>query len=194
MAEFTPRFTEEGIYLSKYYYSDNIFYQSGYGLPNCTCYAWGRFYEISGVYPTNLPTGDGGDWFPVAVERGYYKVGATPSLGAIACYASTTGGAGHVAVVEQINEDGSFTISQSGYYRPIAPYPPETENYFWLDSCDANTKKASWMGNYSFQGFIYNPEHPVDPTPTPPSPYRKRSIFYNSKWAIYASILKNRRM
>lgn len=163
MPEFTPRLTADGIYLSKCYYADNPFYQSGYGLPNCTCYAWGRFYEISGVYPSNLPLGNGGEWFPSAVEQGYYETGYTPALGAVACYSSTIGGSGHVAIVEVINADGSFTISQSGYYRPIASYPPDTEDYFWTNECDATTKKASWMGNYTFQGFIYNPEQPVTP-------------------------------
>lgn len=166
MAQFTPRFTADGIYLSHYYYDSNIFHLSGYGLPNCTCYAWGRFYEISGVYPANLPTGDGGVWYPRAVEKGYYAVGDIPALGAVACWASTIGGAGHVAIVEQINDDGSFIISQSGYHRPIADYPPDTEGYFYTNTCDGTTKKASWMGNYSFQGFIYNPEQPIPPTPT----------------------------
>lgn len=165
MADFTPRLSKTGIYLSKYYYDDNPFYQAGYGLPNCTCYAWGRFYEISDVRPDNLPLGDGGDWYPSAVSSGYYKTGNTPALGAVACYSSTTGDAGHVAIVEVINSDGSFTISQSGYYRPIASYPPDTNNYFWTNECDATSKKAPWMGNYAFQGFIYNPEQPVTPLP-----------------------------
>lgn len=165
MAKFTPRLTADGIYLSKYYYADNPFYQSGYGLPNCTCYAWGRFYEISDVYPSNLSLGNAEEWYPSAVEQGYYETGSTPALGAVACYSSTVGGAGHVAIVEQINKDSSFIISQSGYYRPIAVYPPDTEDYFWINICNANTKKASWMDNYSFQGFIYNPEQPIPPTP-----------------------------
>ena len=164
MAEFTPRLNSHGIYLSKYYYDDNPFYQSGYGLPNCTCYAWGRFYEISNVYPSTLSLNDAGQWFPETVSEGVYNTGQTPALGAIACY-SKAGAAGHVAIVEQIHDDGSFTISQSGYYRPIASYPPDTHNYFWTDVCDANTKKSSWMGSYDFQGFIYNSEQPVTPLP-----------------------------
>ena len=31
---------------NRFYYKDNVFYKSGYGMPNCTCYAWGRFYEL----------------------------------------------------------------------------------------------------------------------------------------------------
>ena len=36
---------------NKYYYKLNPYYQSGFGLPNCTCYAFGRFYEILGSKP-----------------------------------------------------------------------------------------------------------------------------------------------
>lgn len=162
MSKFQPRLNADGIYLSKYYYDDNPYHLEGNGLPNCTCYAWGRFYEISGVYPARLPLGNGGEWFPKAERSGDYKTGNTPALGAIICWSSTVGSAGHVAIVEQINDDGSFVISQSGYYRPIAEYPPDTEDYFWTDTCNAVSKLAPWMGNrYSFQGFIYNPDQPI---------------------------------
>lgn len=171
MAEFTPRLEANGIYLSKYYYSANPFHQSGYGLPNCTCYAWGRFYEISGVTP-KLPLGDAGEWLQEVYANHTYQIGAVPQLGAVVCYGSKIGGAGHVAIVERINNDGTFVISQSGYYRPVAPYPPDTEDYFWTDTCDGTTMKASWMGNYEFQGFIYNPEEPI-----PLSPKRKMPIW-----------------
>ena len=157
---FYPRLNSNGMYGSKYYYADNPFEASGYGLPNCTCYAWGRFYEISGIRPS-LPTGNGGDWFASAQSAGIYETGNVPALGAVACYGSSVGGAGHVAIVEEIDSAGNFTISQSGYYRPIASYPPDTTNYFWTNSCDAVSKMAIWMGNYYFQGFIYNPEIPI---------------------------------
>ena len=49
-----------------------------------------------------------------------YKRGSTPKLGAIACWSlGVVGigndGAGHVAVVEQINSDGSIIVSESNY-------------------------------------------------------------------------------
>lgn len=37
---FTPRLTDQGIMNNFHWYSDNPFYQSGYGMPNCTCYAY----------------------------------------------------------------------------------------------------------------------------------------------------------
>lgn len=56
-------------------------------MPNCTCYAWGRFWEesnsdASSMYnkPTQLSTGDGGVWWERAVASGYYQTGQTPQL------------------------------------------------------------------------------------------------------------------
>lgn len=167
MAQYTPRLTDSGIYLNNYYYSENPFEQSGFGMPNCTAYAWGRWYEISGIRPDNLPLGDAKTWYPEVIANGVLQVGQTPALGAIACYDSTVGGGGHVSVVEVIYSDGSFKTSNSGYYRPISSYPPATPLYFDVDTCDAVTKKADWMGSkYTFQGFIYNPNEPVPSVPT----------------------------
>lgn len=176
MADFIPRLNSDGIYNNKYWYSDNPFYQANLGLPNCTCYAWGRFWEISGIKPT-LPTWDGGEWFADVVASGVYKTGQTPQLGAVACYGKA-GDAGHVAIVEKISS-GSVTISQSGYYRPISSYPPDTPNYFWLDDCPKSTMLAPWMGDYYFQGFIYNPFEPVPPIP--PSKNKKMPLWLMAK-------------
>lgn len=154
---FTPRLTSKGIYGSEFYYSKNPFESSGYGLPNCTAYAWGRSYEITGVRPSYLPLSDGGTWYPDAVKAGNCALGQKPMLGSVICYASTTGGAGHVAIVEQINSDGSFVISQSGYNRPIPEYPPDDPEYFWVSTCDGTTMLPVGSTKYAFQGFIYNP-------------------------------------
>ena len=131
-----------------WYSSGNIFYSSGYGLPNCTCYAYGRYAEIRGAF-ANLPTGDAGTWWDRA--SGFTK-GQTPALGAIACYASLsgTGGPGHVSVVEEIN-GSQITTSNSGWGGP----------YFWTATVDAaNGYTESWMSDagrdYYLQGFIYN--------------------------------------
>lgn len=37
---FTPRLDDNGIVGDFHYYSQNPYYQSGYGMPNCTAYAW----------------------------------------------------------------------------------------------------------------------------------------------------------
>ena len=38
---FVPRLTRDGMQGNPYWYSRNPFYLAGYGLPNCTCYAFG---------------------------------------------------------------------------------------------------------------------------------------------------------
>lgn len=164
--KYVPRLDSAGIYQNKYWYSDNPFEWSGYGLPNCTAYAWGRWYELLGFAPSALSTGDGGNWFDHNENVGGYDSGQTPKLGAIACFGSTVGGAGHVAVVEVIDPDGSFVTSNSGYYRPLSTYPPDTPNYFYTATHNAQTKLSSGMGGrYEFQGFIYIPKSYGEPIP-----------------------------
>ena len=112
---FRPRLSAPG-YSSKYWYSLNPFYHAGYGLPNCTCYAWGRFYEILGRKPV-LSLGNAEDWYG---KNDGYSRGSTPRLGAVICWRKGRAGyggdgAGHVAVVEKIYSDGSILISQSGW-------------------------------------------------------------------------------
>lgn len=154
---FIPRLSVNGIYQSQYWYSGtNPFYTPSLELPNCTCYAWGRTWEIAQQPPTYLPTGNAGTWYD-NLPSGYRK-GSSPELGAIACWYDPDGYyAGHVAVVEQINASGLVT-SNSGYYRPIASYPPDTHSYFWTENCPASTGyRSTWMVSrgYVLKGFIY---------------------------------------
>lgn len=146
MANFVKRTTAPN-QSNSYYYADNDFYKYGYGLPNCTCYAWGRFYELSGIRPA-LSLGDAEEWY--SYSDGYSR-GQTPKLGAVACWRSGTvgndsDGSGHVAIVEQINADGSILTSNSAYGGSL----------FYTETL---TKESgyTWSSNYIFQGFIYNP-------------------------------------
>ncbi len=163
--ELTPRLSKNGMKGSKYWYSDdNPFYLGGYGLPNCTCYAWGRAWESTGTLP-KLPTWDAQDWYNDKKTKKYYKRGQTPRVGAIVCYKG--GEAGHVAFVEAVHANGDITISQSGWSRE---YSRDTNDplYFWT----ARVSKASgyreeWMKEYGryLQGFIY-PNTKFDAKPT----------------------------
>lgn len=142
---FTPRLDDTGIEGSFYWYSQNPFYTSGYGLPNCTCYAWGRFWEIGdptgeGLNRPTLPLGDAGTWFANATN---YERGTTPQLGAVICWSDNDGGAGHVAIVEKIHDDGSITTSNSGW----------NADFFYMNDIAAGYS----LSGYTFQGFIYNP-------------------------------------
>ena len=143
MSEYQPRLTAPDTG-NAFYYADNPFYQSGYGMPNCTCYAYGRFWEISGVKPS-LSLGDAERWW--SHSDGYHR-GQTPRLGAVIVWAkgsSSDGsdGSGHVAIVEQINTDGSIVTSNSAwggsnFYTKVIP-------------------AGYTVSGYTFLGFIYNP-------------------------------------
>lgn len=114
---------------------------------NCVGYAWGRFYEILGSRPT-LSTGNAGVWYSYTADG--YQRSQTPQLGAVACW-SKPGEAGHVAIVEQINQDGSIVISQSGWNWTPSRHAKAVET--------ATTRAPTWLNwsGYHFQGFIYNP-------------------------------------
>lgn len=130
-----------------YYYNQNIFYQCGYGMPNCTCYAWGRWYELLGIKP-KLYTGNAETWYPKGKAYDGYERGQTPKLGAIACWSkgvagNSSDGAGHVAVVEEIYPDGSILTSNSAW---------KGTNFY-----TKKIAKGYKVNGYTFQGFIYPP-------------------------------------
>ena len=131
--------------LQSCYYASNPFYQSGYGLPNCTAYAFGRFWEIIGVKP-KLSLSNAENWFDY--NDGYER-GQKAKLGAIICYRkgkahNSQDGAGHVAVVEDIYPDGSILISESHWKGNIFNTKRLSSDYFYNNTL-------------TFQGFIYNP-------------------------------------
>lgn len=172
--EFYPRLTDYGIQGNPYWYSNNPLYNAGYGLPNCTCYAWGRFWEEAGSqYRPSLSTSDAEYWWGYTSDG--YARGSTPALGSVLCLADGPySGAGHVAIVEVINSDGSIVVSESAwnayYFQTETLYPP---NYLPV-------------AGYVFQGFIYNPHsggQPIPPTPTGGKKiwYFKRMLWKNEK-------------
>ena len=147
---FVPRLTSDGMQGNPYWYSRNPFYLAGYGLPNCTCYAWGRFWEIGDINhdysnrPT-LSTGNAEDWYGYTADG--YERGQEPRLGAVACWADGPfSGDGHVAIVEEINPDtGVITCSNSAY----------GGSYFYVTHLSPPNYLPA--AGYVFQGFIYNP-------------------------------------
>lgn len=123
--------------------------KGGHITGNCVSYAWGRFSEILGE-PCKLSQTDGGQMF--ADNKNKYETGDVPALGAMACWAMP-GDFGHVAIVEQINEDGSIYTSNSGW--GWQSRYPESE---WVRKVPGSASNG-WTiwGGYVFQGFIYNP-------------------------------------
>lgn len=140
---FTPRLTPP-LRNNTCYYSSNIFYSSGFGMPNCTAYAWGRAYEILGKRP-NLSLSDAGQWYQYNKDNSIYPYGKTPKIGAIACFDNRDGG--HVAVVEKI-ENGTITFSNSAY----------GGSNFYLSYAKVSDKNPGQEG-WKFQGYIYLKEN-----------------------------------
>ena len=152
MATYKPRTTAPSttdknfIHYTKGGYNYCIEIKDGSCLPNCVGYAWGRWRELLGKYH-NLSRRNAEMWWGNTDDG--YKRGQTPKLGAVLCWAkgkvgNKEDGAGHVAIVEQINADGSIVISNSDY----------SGRRFYT-----RTMKAPYsLGNkYTFQGFIYPP-------------------------------------
>lgn len=138
--DFIPRMSAPNSSIS-YYYSANPFYKSGYGMPNCTCYAYGRAYELLGSEP-NLSRKNAGQWWYYNKKNGIYDYGSTPKLGAVACWDRYDEDRGHVAVVEAI-DGNSVTISESHYQ----------STYF--DTRVINADSSNYLTYMRFLGYIY---------------------------------------
>jgi surface antigen len=109
-----------------YYTSElNAYSQTGYSMPNCVAYVYGRIYEITGERPL-IDKGDASDWWFINKYNNYYETGYEPKLGAVACWSN------HVAVVEDIADDGAITLSEShwgGRYFNTVVYYDMTNHY-----------------------------------------------------------------
>lgn len=164
-ATFTARLTAPESNNKYYYNADyNIFYAAGYGMPNCTAYAYGRAYEILGSR-ANLCPYNAGEWWSYNIKNKLYSYGQTPKLGAIACWDNYDSNTGHVAVVEQISGK-NVTFSESAY---------GSTNFF----TQTVSTDDSHMGysRYRFLGYIYigefsnssNNQNTPNPDPPPSS-------------------------
>lgn len=122
-----------------------INHKTGSVLPNCVGYSYGRYMQLGGVTDCKLPTCNAEDWWDSCTA---YEKGQTPKAGAVMCWRkgkahNGSDGAGHVAIVEKVNPDGSVETSESNYGGTI-----------WLTK---TRRKPYPIIGYTFQGFIYNP-------------------------------------
>ena len=157
--KFTPRSTAPTLtdknYINNEFGGKNkciaINTKTGYVLPNCTGYCWGRWIEILGKIP-NLSINQAEVWYK---HKDNYERGSEPKLGAIICWAKGSAetpkdGAGHVAIVEQIKDNGNIILSMSG---------ANSKKMFWLQEMKPPYKYGA---KYYLQGFIYTPEEYVE--------------------------------
>lgn len=153
-------------------------YQYADALANCVGYASGRFNEIiniaretTGCTYTTLNCNAGG--FKERAEAAGLKTGSTPRRGAIMCWGKE-GAAGHVAIVERVNNSNSVYTSESGW---------GSSAIFWNSTRSNNNGRWGIEAGYYFRCFIYLPDDvqkaidAEEPIPTPqPTPSDKFNI------------------
>lgn len=153
-------------------------YQYANALANCVGYASGRFNEIiniaretTGCTYTTLNCNAVG--FKERAEAAGLKTGSTPRRGAIMCWGKE-GAAGHVAIVERVNNSNSVYTSESGW---------GSSAIFWNSTRSNNNGRWGIGARYYFRCFIYLPDDvqkaidAEEPTPTPqPTPSDKFNI------------------
>lgn len=140
--DYTPRLNAPSEQNEYYFSNINDFYRDGWGMPNCTAYAFGRAYELLKQKP-KLSLSDACDWYEYNLENRFYKYGKKPKLGAVACWGYKDGGSGHVAVVEKI-EDNTVYCSNSAWGGAS----------FYVDSFPINNPERA-SENLIFHGYIY---------------------------------------
>lgn len=178
-------------------------------LANCVGYASGRFNEI-----INEARGTTGCTYKTLncnaenfVERALaagLQIGNEPRKGAIMCWQkgslSSKDGAGHVSIVEKVNNSDSVYDSESGY---------NNSNIFWNATRNRNSGNGWGIGGtYKFRCFIYLPEDVqkiIDadeptPTPTPSDKFNigdevilNGPIYVSSDSTIVANTISNRK-
>lgn len=118
---------------------------NGYDFGYCTWYAADRRKELGVPVPTNL--GDGYTWVPRAASLGL-PTGTEPRVKAVAMKHS--GAPGHVAVVEVVNPDGSFWISEMNSYGQRSMTDPTPMGGFGIIDWKLipASKTSAW-------GFVY---------------------------------------
>ena len=132
--------------------------QSGLNvLSNCVGYAFGRFHEIQNNTKMNCFNPINAENIFKDAQNHGMKTGNTPKLGAAIVWQkgatlSNSDGAGHIAIVEQINSDGSIVTSESGW---------GCSNPWWLTT---RKNDGNWGGGsaYKFLGFIYQPDDTIE--------------------------------
>ena len=184
-----PRLTDAGMSGNKYWLYNRGTHAFANPMPNCCPYCMGRVHELyidnyelgvwSDITSTTDPSwwragpsyGDAKNWWSQAgtnPAHGWTR-SASPALGAIACWGDYNGLGGHVAIVEQIRDDGYVNMSQSHY--PNGPYFDMTG---WVKPVQGQTG-GGYPGR--FQGYLINPASSGDSPGTPIGqqiiPYRR---------------------
>lgn len=144
---FQERLNDQGIRQDGRYTSSlNPFHATvTYKMPNCTCYCYGRVWEITGVEPKGLSLKNAKYWYNESVG---FERGTEPKVGAVMCFDGTTG---HVAIVEKVKENGDVVISQSNF----------GGEFFYVVTLKKSANYNNYFTNVKFMGFLYTYQEPV---------------------------------
>ena len=132
-----------------YYSKTNVFYPTY--VDNCTWYCWGRQLELgvpSAELKKKLPTSNAENWYH---DTTFDKC-SFARVGDIICYSAgkrhhADDGAGHVATVEHVYDNGDIIISESGSNMKFKTRTLKKPYKFYL-----NVKHKN---NYKLDGFIH---------------------------------------
>lgn len=137
-------------------------------LSNCVGYANGAYNEELGLgYEKYHLNCNAENFIERAIASGLSVV-SKPVVGAIICWqkGATLGGgdgAGHVAIVIEVINDNCIRTAESGY---------GSSNPFWISTRYNNNGRWGLNSDYKFRGFIVNPNHPYNPTPSQEDPFK----------------------
>lgn len=155
-------------------YNRCIEISAGSCLPNCVGYAWGRWRELLGSDP-KLSRRNAEDWYGYTADG--YKRSKAPKLFSVICWkkgklADGNDGAGHVAIVEKVLENGDVVTSESVY------------GGVRFRSRTYTRASGYYLGKgYEFQGFIL---FPVDVEAT-----KKKKVYPKGDYRVTDASLLN---
>lgn len=178
---------KEWIHISAGGLSNAIKVNGNWTLPNCVGYVIGRIIENLGYLPKNTPNCNAEDWFGWTKDG--FKRGQTPKVGAAICWRRgktfcSADGCGHVAMVEEVFENGDILISESAYREPHG-----ATNWFPNWRMKRLTKASNYYeyAGYTFQGFIYYSDAPVAASPTQSSGFKRGDVVRLTKDAVWSN-------
>lgn len=155
-------------------------------LANCVGYANGRFNEIGEYGKCKYQLVSNAENFIERAKEQGLQISQEPSVGAIMVWQkgtlSSSDGAGHVCIVEKVNNANSVYTSESAYG----------------GSAFYNQTRTKGSGNwgagsaYKFRGFIVNPAAPK-PAPSPSPSDEWKRIPQNGTYYIQTNGLRVRR-
>lgn len=153
------------------YYATNLYTTSGYGMPNCTCYALGRvntLQALNGLSINNFAGfhGNGADWGESGMIGNGWTHSSKPKLGAVACFRDRAGEGGHVAIVEKIYDNGNVDLSNSGWAGRENLGNENASTWWYFNS---NVSMSDYRSG-TFKYYLYPPFIDDEPDPDPPKP------------------------